>query len=1276
MSVSTTDRKSVSTSEVYVIFYHTLHLYFDLLKINVKRNMNKRIFIQKRSNFDVHSQRVTKELQNLVAGIECKVFVIYDLFAITEEQLQSTLFKVFADPVTDMAHLNLEELLAQFKVGTSYFASEPLPGQYDQRADSADQCLLLMGAAEPEVKTGYLYVFEGLSSSDLEKVKNYLINPIEAREKDLNKIVLSEKTPVRPVPIVEGFIHASVNQLEKIHTDFGFSMGMDDLEFIQDHFKSIQRNPSETELKVLDTYWSDHCRHTTFETEITEVKFENQFQETLQKTFDYYLKVRQELNITKPIRMMDMATIMGKYLSRTGKVTNIDISEEINACSIVVPIEVDGVEEEWLLQFKNETHNHPTEVEPFGGASTCVGGAIRDPLSGRAYVFQGMRITGSANPLENVEDTLPGKLPQRKITKEAAKGYSSYGNQIGLATTFVREIYDDGYKAKRMEVGFVAGAVKKNWVRREEPNAGDKVILLGGKTGRDGVGGATGSSKTHDGQKLEELSSEVQKGNAIVERKIQRLFRNKEVLALVKKCNDFGAGGVSVAIGEIARGVNINLDTVPLKYMGLNGTEIALSESQERMAVVVEAKDAEKFIQFAHIENLEATVVANVTADDVMTITWKGEKIVELDRKFLDTNGVRKQAHATVVNGEDLNPFSLKEFSKEKFIQLVQELNHASQKGMVEMFDNNVGRGTILNSFGGETQNSPEDISVQKFPTDGFTNAVSMASFGFNPEISRWSPYHGAYFAVMESVAKIVAGGGKYEDIRLTFQEYFERLRDKAERWGKPFAALLGSIEAQKQLSLPAIGGKDSMSGSYQDIDVPPTLISFAVCPNVSENITSATFQKTNSKISVFIPMMTEDQLLDETNLKAVFDTIYANNKNILSAATAKFGGLAETLALMTYGNQIGFEVKTSIGVESWMKYYPTAIVVEHVQDLDIPLDIQSNFHLLGETNTNKSLLFDGIEIQRDEVMKAWKSTFAELFPEKTLKSQAAKKPLDISTSIPKPGRPIPKMKVAKPRVYIPAFPGTNSEYDSAKAFQKEGAETEIGVFRNLSEADIEETVKAYTRAIDNAQILFIPGGFSAADEPDGSGKFIATVLRNERIKESVHKLLERDGLILGICNGFQGLIKSGLLPYGEIQELKEDTPTLTFNEIGRHNAQLVKVKVNDSHSPWLDGMAGKDYWIPVSHGEGRFVADEKNLKILFDQNQIATQYIDLEGNIASEMPFNPNGSTLGIEGIVSPCGKVYGRMAHPERFEEGCFQNIPEMEVMNIFKNGVTYFS
>lgn len=1234
--------------------------------------MNKRIFIRKKSNFDIRSQKVTEELQNLVTGIECKVFVIYDVFSIEENQLENTLYSVFADPVTDYVYWDLEEIKKDFPQA-EYFASEPLPGQYDQRGDSANQCLQLMGVDNTEVKSGYLYVFEKSNKEKIQKVKSYLINPIESREKHLNQLVRAEKTAVKPILTITDFNRFDSAELQKLHEKFGFSMGMDDLEFIQQHFQIIDRNPTETELKVLDTYWSDHCRHTTFETEITEVEFDNTFKKTLQNTYDYYLKIREELKIEKPIRMMDLATIMGKYLSKTGKVKNIDVSDEINACSIIVPIDVNGVEEEWLLQFKNETHNHPTEVEPFGGASTCVGGAIRDPLSGRAYVFQAMRISGSANPLEKIEDTLPGKLSQRKITKEAANGYSSYGNQIGLATTFVKEIYDEGYKAKRMEVGFVAGAVKKDWVRREEPEAGDKVILLGGLTGRDGVGGATGSSKTHDGQSLEELSAEVQKGNAIVERKIQRLFRNQEVLSYIKKCNDFGAGGISVAIGEIARGVNVDLDSVPLKYTGLNGTEIALSESQERMAVVVEEKDVERFKELAAIENLEATVVAEITDDDVMTMTWKGKKIVELDRKFLDTNGVRKQAKVIVQNGENIDIFEAKEFSKEKLIQLVQELNHTSQKGLVEMFDNSVGRSTVLNSFGGKTQNSPEDISVQKFPTDGFTHSVSMAAFGFNPLISRWSPYHGAYYAVMESVAKIVAGGGDFSQIRLTFQEYFESLRNDATRWGKPFAALLGSVEAQRQLQIPAIGGKDSMSGSYQQLDVPPTLISFAVCPNYSNKIKSATLQKENSKISVFIPRITDDYLLEKENLTAIFNCIRNNNTNILSATTIKFGGIAETLALMAYGNQIGLKVSTNLEL---MKYYPAAILVEHQNELNIPEEISDCVHHIGKTEPQALFNFNGVQVELDELQRSWKKTLSSVFPEKIVKSQTPKYDFTVSS---KNSIPFPiirnEFKTNQPKVFIPVFPGTNSEYDSAKAFRKEGAKVEVSVFLNLSKKNIEESVKAYAESIDKAQILFIPGGFSAADEPNASGKFIAAVLRNERIKESVHRLLERDGLILGICNGFQGLIKSGLLPYGKIQDLSENSPTLTFNESGRHSAQLVKVKTLNSHSPWLKSMENQEHWIPVSHGEGRFFADEENLKKLISQNQIATVYIDLKGEIAREMPDNPNGSAMGIEGLTSPCGRIFGRMGHPERFEESCFQNIPEIKEMNIFKNGVKYF-
>ncbi|MFV0224837.1 phosphoribosylformylglycinamidine synthase [Empedobacter falsenii] len=1233
--------------------------------------MNQRLFIQKKSNFDVISQKTTIELRNLVPNIVCKVFVIYDLFNIQESQLQEVQNKVFVDPVTDVVFKYVEDAIIENIPHTkNYFATEFLPGQYNQRDDSSEQCLVLMNVDNVTVKSGLLYVFnEDLSAEDLKKVKDYLINPIESREKDLSKMEVPANPEATEVPIIEGFISADENRLKEIYNQFGLSLEMDDLVFIQDYFKSINRNPTETELKVLDTYWSDHCRHTTFETEITDVKFNSKFNETLQKTFDYYQQVRQELGTTKPIRLMDLATVMGKYLSRTGVVKNIDVSEEINACSIVVPIDVDGVEEEWLLQFKNETHNHPTEVEPFGGASTCVGGAIRDPLSGRSYVFQAMRITGAANPLEKIEDTLPGKLPQRKISKEAANGYSSYGNQIGLATTFVKEIYDEGYKAKRMEVGFVAGAVKKEYVRREEPVAGDRIILLGGATGRDGVGGASGSSKTHDGLKLDDLSAEVQKGNAIVERKIQRLFRNPDVLALIKKCNDFGAGGVSVAIGEIARGINVDLDLVPLKYAGLNGTELAISESQERMAVAVEAKDVDTFIALAKEENLDATCVAEVTGDDKMTLVWKGTKIVELDRQFLDTNGVRKQAKIEVTDEEYTNPFENKAFSKEAFIAMMQELNHASQKGMVEMFDNNVGRSTILNAFGGKTMDTPEDVSVQKFPTDGFTNAVSIASFGYNPIVSRWSNYHGAYFAVIDSMTKIVAAGGNYADIRLTFQEYFEKLRDEATRWGKPFAALLGTIEAQKQFGIPAIGGKDSMSGSYQDIDVPPTLISFAVAPSKAEKIVQGTLAEKNSKLSVFIPTLTAEYLIDETNTKSIFDFIGSINADVKSMMTVKFGGIAETVANMAFGNEIGFEIYTDLDLA---KYYPASIVIEHSEELNIPAEIAQNYHVLGQTNDSASFQFNGEEINLKELKQQWKETFNSLFPYKssseTLVEEKDLKAEQICFAF-------ADHKVENPKVFIPIFPGTNSEYDSAKAFRREGAIVSTLPFRNLTQQDVEESVDAFVKEINQANIFFIPGGFSAADEPDGSGKFIATVLRNEKIKNAIHNLLERDGLVLGICNGFQALIKSGLLPYGKIQDLEENTPTLTFNEIGRHITQLAKIRVNKSHSPWLKRMEGQEYWIPFSHGEGRFVANEEELEKLIDKGQIATQFVDLEGKLAGQMPYNPNGSTFAVEGIVSPCGKVYGRMGHPERYEEGLFKNIPGNGYMNIFKNAVAYF-
>ncbi len=1231
--------------------------------------MNVRILVEKKESFDIESQRLKEELSKLYTVSSLKVYNLYDLFNIQEEDLERVATNVLSDSVTDIVHYS-------FEPQPPSFALEYLPGQYDQRADSAEQCIELMGIKGVKVKTGTLYQFGEMPAQTIEAVKHYLINPIEKREKDLSVLSLPQSPEIQPVLEVADFVTLDEAALKKLHQEFAFSFDLDDLIFIQEYFQSINRNPTETELKVLDTYWSDHCRHTTFETEITRIEIGGAFQETIQKTYDYYLKVRKELGVTKPVRMMDLATIMGKYFIKTGKVTNIEVSEEVNACSIEIEVDEDGKTEEWLLMFKNETHNHPTEVEPFGGASTCIGGAIRDPLSGRAFVYQAMRITGSANPLEKIEDTLEGKLPQQKITQVAAKGYSSYGNQIGLATTYVKELYDPGYKAKRMEVGFVAGAVKKDWVRRESPIKGDRIILLGGRTGRDGVGGATGSSKVHDGQKLTELSSEVQKGNAPVERKIQRLFKQEEVIRMIKKCNDFGAGGVSVAIGEISDGVRINLDVVPTKYEGLNGTELAISESQERMAVVVEAKDIATFIAKAEQENLEAVEVAEVTDDDKITIWWSGQKIVELDRAFLDTNGVRKVAQLKITDGEGENPFQSELFSKENYLKLLADLNHTSQKGLIEEFDANVGRGTVLAPLGGKYQLTPEDVSVQKIPTKGFTHTVSMASFGYNPKISRWSCYHGGYFAVIDSVAKIVAAGGQYSDIRLTFQEYFERLREEEERWGKPFASLLGTIEAQKTFGIPAIGGKDSMSGSYQDIDVPPTLISFAVSPNHSSQVVSSTLKGGNTHLYVIIPPLNEETKLLETSvLKELYDVIrydlVMSNPDALSMKSVTFGGIAETLSLMAFGNKVGLKIQTDLEL---MKYYPGAIILESKEKWEsVNETLAAHLYYLGQTQAATCFEFNKEKIEIEEALQNWQATLEPVFPSKTKEAKSleamddSSKPLNARAKI--------QMEKACPKVVIPVFAGTNSEYDSQKAFEKEGAEVEQVLIRNLNSEWLADSLEKLVAAINTAEILFIPGGFSAADEPEGSGKFIATILRNKNVKEAIHAFLERKGLILGICNGFQALVKSGLLPTGRISDLTADSPTLFYNDINRHVSQMVRVKVAPNTSPWLTGMQGKTYWMPVSHGEGKFVANQQTLKQLQESGQIATQYVDLEGNLASQMPYNPNGSVAAIEGITSPCGQIYGRMGHPERVEEETFKNIPEVEIMNIFRNAIAYF-
>ncbi len=1230
--------------------------------------MNKRIVIQKKRVFDVESQHQLAALQKSIPIQHLQISYIYDIFSINEEDIARAVENVFSNPVTDRVEYD-------YVPKEPYLTVEYLPGNYDQRADSAEQCLAILGIEKVHVLSSVLYEFQDVSQEDLQKIKTLLINPIESREKDLAVLEYPISPEIKPVPIIEGFTEYNETQLRNLHQEFGFSFELDDLLFIQGHFKNIQRNPTETELKMLDTYWSDHCRHTTFETEITKIDINSQFQRVIQNTLDYYLKLREELNITKPIRLMDLATIMGKYFIKKGIMQNIEVSEEVNACSIEIEVDEDGKQEKWLLMFKNETHNHPTEVEPFGGASTCVGGAIRDPLSGRAFVYQAMRVTGSANPLEKIEDTLEGKLPQYKITTEAAKGYSSYGNQIGLATTHVREIYNEGYKAKRMEVGFVAGAVKKDWVRRESPKVGDKIILLGGRTGRDGIGGATGSSKVHDGQKLSDLSAEVQKGNAPVERQIQRLFKHEEVIRMIKKCNDFGAGGVSVAIGEISDGVQIDLDVIPTKYKGLNGTELAISESQERMAVVVEEKDVKHFIQLAEKENLEAVVVAEVTDDHHVSVLWRGEKIVHLDRDFLNTNGVRKQTQLKVVDAENVvNPFENKSFTKETYLQLLQDLNHTSQKGLVEMFDCNVGRSTVLAPFGGKNQETPEDVSVQKIPTEGFTNTVSMASFGFNPKVSLWSCYHGGYYAVVDSIAKIVAAGGNYKEVRLTFQEYFERLRSEPTRWGKPFASLLGTIEAQRHFNVAAIGGKDSMSGTYEDIDVPPTLISFAVAPNQVSHIRSSVLQRNDTNLYVFVPPMNKDYTLDLKMVTDFYNLMYdVLRQDVLAMKAVEYGGIAETVSKMAFGNETGVTLKTTLPL---MQYLPGALLFEVENTIEFESNLDDYIHWIGNTNTSHQFHFNGVEISIEEALSAWKKTLEPIFPSKTSEknSEYNVQHSEKSENEKADSNQQPTTKNQSPRVVIPVFPGTNSEFDSQKAFEKEGAVVKQVLIRNLKSHWITDSLNELVEEINQADIIFIPGGFSAADEPEGSGKFIATVLRNEKVKEAIHEFLDRDGLLLGVCNGFQALIKSGLLPTGRISDLKTDSPTLYYNDIGRHVTQFVRTKVVNDHSPWLKGMKGKEFWVPVSHGEGKFIAKEYHIKEMIQQKQVATQYVDLEGNPTHEMPFNPNGSLYAIEGITSPCGRIYGRMGHPERVEEGTFQNIPDLKVMNIFKNGVDY--
>jgi len=1228
--------------------------------------MKKRIFVEKKGIFDVESPKTFNEIKNIVSNIkEVKVYNIYDVFGVNDNEFAKIINNTFVDPVTDILH---EENPAK----SLHFATEFLPGQYDQRADSAQQCIALLTENENgKVRSGKLIELFGVTESEVETIKNHLINKVESQVKDLSQLEIpAEETPDKVI-IHEGFNDFSAEELKEFYDNHGFALDLDDLAFIQNYFKSENRNPTETELKVLDTYWSDHCRHTTFETELTDIQFNGEFKLTLENIFNDYLEKRKFLGReAKPISLMDLATVCARYFHKTGKLDNLVVSDEINACTIEIEAEFDGKKEPWYLLFKNETHNHPTEIEPFGGASTCLGGAIRDPLSGRSFVYQAMRLSGAADVLEPISETLRGKLPQRTITKQAANGFSSYGNQIGLATTLVNEIYHDGYKAKRMEVGFVVGAVKKDWVRREKPQNGDLVILLGGATGRDGVGGATGSSKEQDETSIHQLSTEVQKGNAVEERKIQRLFRNKEVTTLIKKSNDFGAGGVSVAIGEIADSLEINLDILPLKYEGLNGTELAISESQERMAVVIGAKDKDQFLKFCEEENIKAVEVAKVTDSGRMKMFWQGNKIVDLSRKFLDSNGCSKSQHVEVSHLQPVKNQNIS-FNEENFLKALSQKNVASQKGLAEMFDSTVGGTTVAMPFGGKYQLTEMEGSAQTLPILHAKNVetVSLASWGFDVDVSSQNSLIGAANAVVESVAKIVAMGGNYKNIRLSFQEYFEKLGKNPEKWGKPLAAILGAYDAQINLELAAIGGKDSMSGSFNNIHVPPTLISFACANGEKKNIISPEFKKAGNFLYLFHHIPQESGMPNYINLTEIFDFIHQNivDKNIVSVKTIKKGGVAVALAKMSFGNGLGAEI--SVDENLLLSDHCSSFIIESTQNLT-----HESLQAIGEVNNLEYLKINSLSVKIKKLLEAWTGTFENLFPTVEQSKIIVTVEENLNSIAPRSIQII-KHGIAKPKVFLPIFPGTNCEYETQNAFRKEGAEISSLPLINLNHDLLNESLQAWISEINNSQILALSGGFSAGDEPDGSAKFIVNVLKNEKMREAVQNLLDRDGMILGICNGFQALVKSGLLPYGEIRDLDENSPTLAHNSIGRHISQMVDVKVINEDSPWLKNMKGQVYTIPISHGEGRFMASEAVIIDLYKRGQIATQYIDGKGNVAHGMPFNPNNSLFGIEGITSKNGKIFGRMGHPERFSEGLLKNIPTANYHNIFKNGVDYF-
>ncbi len=1240
----------------------------------------RRIFVEKKKGFDVEASHLLKDLkQNLsVSGLqEVRLVHRYDVEGISEEEYTAARNLIFSEPPVDNAY-DEEYPLPQ---GAKVFASELLPGQYDQRADSAAECIQLLTKKErPNVRVAKLTVLIGnVSDEDVEKIKKYLINPVEAWETTLEKFdTLKMETKVPDdVKVLSGFTLLDEQGLSEMIDSYGFAMDLDDIKFCRQYFKETEkRDPTITEMRMIDTYWSDHCRHTTFSTKINEISFERGcYNEPVKKAFADYQKAREVLyvNKNKNLCLMDIATIAAKELKKQGYLKELDESEEINACSICVNIEVDGKKEEWLVMFKNETHNHPTEIEPFGGAATCLGGAIRDPLSGRSYVYQAMRVTGSGDPRKSLAETTPGKLMQRKISTGAAAGYSSYGNQIGLATGQVTEIYDEGYIAKRMEIGAVIAAAPKENVVRERPQPGDVIILLGGRTGRDGCGGATGSSKAHTEKSLESCGAEVQKGNPPVERKLQRLFRNGEVTRLIKRCNDFGAGGVSVAIGELADGLVIDLDRVPKKYEGLDGTELAISESQERMAVVVRREDMEKFISYAHKENLEATKVADVTDTNRLTMHWRGKTICDISRDFLNTNGAVKNTDVAVAAPAEQSYFAANvngsDNVRERWMNLMGDLNVASQKGLCERFDSSIGAGTVLMPFGGKYQLTPNIAMAAKIPVlHGDVDTATLMSYGYDPKLSEWSPFHGAAYAVVESVSKIVASGGNYEKIYLTFQEYFERLGADPERWGKPFAALLGAYWAQTQLKLAAIGGKDSMSGSFNDMDVPPTLVSFAVDPVKANKIVSGELKETDSDLYLLPVERGTDELPDIAKLTAMYREVYdlVQADKVRSAYTVRAGGLAEAVSKMAFGNKIG--VKLSETANDYLFAPEIGAIV-----LEVSRDCKPSGIKIGETCGETAIFCKGEKLDLEELIAAWQAPLSGVYP-----IQAEEPKEEIPTFAFRNSYPIVAGKTfARPRIFIPVFPGTNCEYDSARAFERAGGVCDTFVIKNLTANDIEESAQEMVKRIENSQIIMLPGGFSAGDEPEGSGKFIATVFRHPDVKNAVMELLNRrDGLMLGICNGFQALIKLGLVPYGEICDISADSPTLTFNTIGRHVSQMVYTRICSNLSPWFSGVkVGDIHTIPVSHGEGRFAANAEWVKKLAENGQIATQYVDMDGNPTYETAFNPNGSVAAIEGITSPCGRILGKMGHSERIGSNVAQNVFGNQDQKIFESGVRYF-